>query len=127
MLLLSIEHMLKKLLILIVFAAVYVHFYPQPKLDAWFEKQKNIIFTDVSNATDTKVRLRSEKIFTDLKASLNTFSEQEIEQLKKITASRESVNDFYHKYCKEKHSNPIIHHTNVGKICRTIDNYQALL
>jgi len=119
--------MLKKLLILIVFAAVYLHFYPEPKLINWFEKQKNNIFTNVSKATDTKVRLRAEKIFTDLKDNFNSFSEEEIEQLKKITVSRDSVNDFYLKYCKEKHSNPIIHHTNVDKICHTIDNYQSLL
>jgi len=119
--------MFKKLLILIVFAAVYLHFYPQPELNNWLEKQKSIIFTDVSEATDTKVRLRSEKIFTDLKGSFNTFSEKEIEELKKITESRDSVNNFYHKYCKEKHSNPIIHHANVDKICHIIDNYQALL
>jgi len=126
-LLLSIGHMIKKLLILIVFAALYLHFYPQPKLNNWLETQKNTIFTDVSKATDTKVRLRSEKIFTDLKGDLKTFSEKEVEQLKKITGTRDSVNVFYNQYCKEKHSHPLIHHTNVDKICHTISNYQALL
>jgi len=119
--------MLKNLLILIVFAAVYLHFYPQPKLTIWFQQQKKTIFSEVEKATDTKVRLKADKIFSDLKGDFKSFREEEILQLKKITSSRAKVNSFYKKYCQHKNSNPIIHHTNVAKICHTIDNYQALL
>jgi len=106
---------------------VYLHFYPRPELNAWFEQQKQTIFSEVEKATDTKVRLKADKIFSDLKGEFKSFREEEITQLKKITSSRETVNHFYDKYCQHKNSNPVIHHTNVAKICHTIDNYQSLL
>jgi hypothetical protein len=118
---------MKKLLILIVFAAVYLHFYPQPKLTQWFEQQKKNILTDVANATDTKVRLKADKIFSDLVPDFKSFSEKEINELKEITKDRASVNVFYDKYCLQTNSNPIIHRINVQKICKKISNYQSLL
>ncbi|MBL4908898.1 MAG: hypothetical protein JKX78_10510 [Alteromonadaceae bacterium] len=117
---------MKKLLILIVFGAVYLHYYPQPKLTQWFEQEKTSIMTNVAEATDTQVRLDSKKIFSDLKPYFNHFSEGEIEELRKITAHRKNVTDFYDKYCNKYASNPKIQLGNVDKICKTMSKYQSL-
>ena len=54
---------MKNLLILIVAVALFLHFYPQPELDDWFAQQKETILTSFSEATDTQVSLKSDKIF----------------------------------------------------------------
>jgi len=119
---------MKKLFILIVFAAVYLHFYPQPKLTHWFEKQKTMLLAKISKATDTKVRLKADKIFSDLKSDLNSFNEEEVSLLKKITANPESVRVFFEKYCQGSDNyNPSLQTENLKKVCHTIDRYQSLL
>ncbi len=118
---------MKKLLILIAFAAVYLHFYPNETLNSWFSEQKEAVVTKVAAATDTKIKLKAEKIFTDLKSDFASFSQEEIAELKKITASRESVKRFYQEYCRGGNSNPIFHYLNEEKICRTISHYESLL
>ena len=62
----------EKYIILIVAAALFLHFYPQPELEAWFEEQKTEVLKVFSDATDTKVRLKSDKIYQDLAASVQT-------------------------------------------------------
>jgi len=123
---LSIKHPMKKLLILIVFAAVYLHYYPQPKLTQWFEQEKKTLIDDVAEATDTQVRLNPQKILTDLKPELASFSPGEIIELKKITATRTTVRSFFSQYCNQQVSNPKIQQDNVKKICRRMRNYQSL-
>lgn len=118
---------MKKLLILIVFAAVYLHFYPQPELNALYERYKSEFLASVSAATDTKVRLKSDKIFKDLQPEFKQFSESEINRLREITASRESVDAFYEKYCKNDDYDSVFHAINLRKVCKTIDSYKGLL
>lgn len=119
---------MKKLLILIVFAAVYLHFYPEPKLTAWYLEQKAMLTGKMAKATDTKVRLKADKIFTDLKPEFKSFNSAEIDYLKEITTSRETVVAFNDKYCQKEHTyNAKLHQANLLKVCKTISNYAALL
>jgi nitrogen fixation/metabolism regulation signal transduction histidine kinase len=117
---------MKNLLILIVFIAVFLHFYPQPKLNNWFEEQKATVLDKFSKATDTKVRLKSDKIFTDLKDEFKSFSEEEVAFVKDITSSREKVEDFFGKYCKNKGFNGNLRTAHLKTVCAKIERYQSL-
>ena len=118
---------MKKLLILIVAIALFLHFYPQPILQQWFDEGKESVMEDFSQATETKMRLKSSKIFTDLTAELKQFSAAEVSYLKEITQDRAAVSSFYLEYCKGNKHSPKFHYTNQQKICKTIDGYHGLL
>ena len=47
---------MKNLLILIVAAALFLHFYPQPELEDWFSEKKVTAIAIFAKATDTQVR-----------------------------------------------------------------------
>lgn len=117
---------MKKLLILIVFAAVFLHFYPQPELTEWYEEQKARVLTTFSDATDTRVRLKASKIYEDLEPKLNAFRPSEIERLKEITSSRKNVKAYFGEYCSNKRDVKF-HATNQELICRTIGKYSSML
>ena len=117
---------MKKLLILIVFAAVYLHYYPQPLLTQWFEQEKKTLVEDFADATDTKVRLNPKKIFTDLEHDFASFGPSEITELRKITIDRSTVKHFFSQYCSQHQANPRIQQGNVDKICSTMSKYQSL-
>jgi chlorite dismutase len=118
---------MKKLLILIVAAALFLHFYPQPKLENWYLEHKTNAIKLFSEATDTKVRLKADKIYMDLKSEFDSFNSEEQQFLKEITADRNTVKAFYIKYCKSKLQTPHFHRDNQKKVCQTINNYSALL
>lgn len=117
---------MKNLLILIVVIALFLHFYPQPKVDAWYEEQKNTVLSAFSAFTDTKVRLKSDKIFTELKPHFNSFSTREVNYLKKITQSRAAVITFYQDYCENKKPSAKFHASNQKRVCNKIAQYQSL-
>jgi hypothetical protein len=118
---------MKNLLILIVATALFLHFYPQPELEDWFTEKKTMIVDRFSEATDTSVRLKADKIYTDLKSELAGFSSEEHVFLKKITADRKSVKAFFIDYCNANQQTPHLHHENQKKVCRTISHYSSLL
>ncbi len=117
---------MKNILILIVFGAVFLHFYPQPKLEHWYLEQKTVVLSSFSEATDTKVRLKADKIYSDLTPEFDHFNENEQAYLKEITTDRNSVKSFFAKYCQENKHNPKFHATNQAKVCSTITKYQSL-
>jgi hypothetical protein len=117
---------MKNLLILIVFAAVYLHFYPQPELNAWYEEKKALVLTKFSEATDTKVRLKADKIFTDLKDDFKSFSTEEVAFVQEITSSREKVEAFYHSHCEQKNYDGHLRSANLKKVCDKITQYRSL-
>ena len=117
---------MKNLLILIVAIAIYLHFYPQPELESWFNEQKTMVLSEFSNATDTKVRLNPNKIYKDLQPSFGQFNENEQTFVREITHSRESVIDFFTLYCKEKRPTPKLHQKNQQLVCSKITAYQSL-
>ena len=118
---------MKKLLILIVAIAVFLHFNPQPELENKFEEYKAMIIEIFSDATDTKVRLKTSKIFDDLSSQFESFSSKEVDKLKAITLDRKSVKDFYSQYCFAEKGHPIFHSANLEKVCKTINQYQGML
>lgn len=118
---------MKNLLILIVAAAVYLHFYPNEEVTQYYNDSKIILLDSISEFTDTKVRLKANKIYLDLKNKLAGFSEQEIAHLKEITYSRENVKDFYFTICKTEKRDYIFHVTNEKKVCATISPYSSML
>lgn len=118
---------MKKLLILIIAAALFLHFYPQPKLESWYQQQKAFVLQEFSGATDTQVRLKADKIFSDLEPQFASFSPDELIYLKEITSTRDAVKSFYQDYCKRQQQAAKLHPSNQTKVCHTIDNYQSFL
>ncbi|WP_281560839.1 hypothetical protein [Thalassomonas sp. RHCl1] len=118
---------MKKLLILIVAGALFLHFNPQPSVEAWYQQQKALVIEIFSKGTDTKVRLKAAKIYDDLQPQFYSFSPDELTYLQKITANREAVKAFYEDYCQNHQDNPKLHPSNLTKVCKTVYNYEAFL
>lgn len=118
---------MKNILILIVAAAVYLHFYPQPEVTKFYNETKEALLDGFSEFSDTSVRLKSDKIFIDLKPKLNSFSAEEVDSLKEITSTRKNVNIFYQEYCKVEKRSAIFHPTNQSKVCKAIAQYENML
>lgn len=118
---------MKNLLILIVAIAVYFHFYPNEELNSWLLEQKEVLLGGFSEATDTKVRLKSDKIYQDLSSDFNQFNSQEKAYVAEITSSREKVKSFNQQYCIANKQTPKLHRDNLAKVCYTISKYSNLL
>jgi len=118
---------MKNILILIVAAAVFLHFYPQPEVTKFYNETKASLLDGFSEFSDTSVRLKSDKIFLDLKPEFDSFSEDEVSALKELTLTRDSVNSFYNNFCKSKKRSAIFHKNNQAKICKTIGKYENML
>jgi len=117
---------MKYLLILIVAAALYLHFYPNEEVTAFYDDSILSLQEGFSEFGDTKVRLKADKIYLDLENSLESFSEEEVKHLKEITSSREKVKEFYSSICKTDVRDVVFHTTNEKKVCSTIGRYTAL-
>ena len=118
---------MKKLLILIVAAALFLHFYPQPDVEEWFTEQKTKVSDTFSEATDTQVRLKADKIYNDLKDQFANFSNEEQVFLQEITVDRQSVKAFFVEFCEGNEQSPNFHRENQEKVCRKIAQFSALL
>ncbi len=117
---------MKNLLILIVIIALFLHFYPQPEVTKFYDEKKSALLEGFAKFSDTKVRLKADKIYLDLKPQFTSFSKKEVKALKEITSSRENVKSFYAVYCLEKKRSATFHITNQTKVCNTINNYSAM-
>ncbi|MCW8864764.1 MAG: hypothetical protein OQK09_10175 [Colwellia sp.] len=118
---------MKNLLILIVAIALFLHFYPQPEVTKFYNEQKEAVLEGFSEFSDTRVRLKADKIFTDLQPKLESFSVEEVKYLKEITSSRANVKAFYQDYCKEQTKNVVFHPANQASVCQTISQYENML
>ncbi len=118
---------MKNLLILIIASALFLHFYPQPEVTEFYENKKKMLLDSFAEFSETKVRLKSDKILVDLKPKLEQFSVEEVEYLKKITLSKTSVSEFYEEYCKNKKRSIIFHSTNQTEVCKQISQYESML
>jgi hypothetical protein len=118
---------MKKLLILIVAIAVFLHFYPQPEIESWLNEQKSDMMAKFSDATDTQIRLKADKIYSDLKSQFEHFSNEEQDFLKEVTSSRESVKTFFTDFCEGNKQSPHLHSENQKKVCNKIEQFSALL
>ena len=117
---------MKKLLILIVAAAVYLHFYPNEQVTQFYNESKQVLLNSFTEFSDTKVRLKADKIYLDLENDLASFSEKEVERLKVITSSRAVVKEFYFTICETEQRDIIFHINNEKKVCATISRYTSL-
>ncbi|MEW6990578.1 hypothetical protein AADZ91_07790 [Colwelliaceae bacterium 6441] len=117
---------MKNILILIVAIAIYLHFYPQPELERWYNEQKTLVLSSFSEATDTKVRLNPNKIYNDIKPKFEQFNQEEQKFVREITTSREDVKRFFKRYCQDNQPTPKLHQKNQKQVCQTISNYQSL-
>ena len=118
---------MKRLLILIVAGALYFHYYPNEELNRWVFEQQQVVLSYFSEVTDTKVRLKSDKIYQDLSRDFSHFNRQEIAYVLEITSSREKVKKFNEQYCKNNKQTPKLHRDNLTKVCQAISKYSNLL
>ena len=118
---------MKHLLTLILAAAVYFHFYPNEEVTEFYQTKIQYLKSFFSEVGDTKIRLKSDKIYTDLESELASFSEKEVERLKVITSSRMVVKEFYYSICQTDKRDIVFHITNEKKVCTTISRYSSML
>ncbi len=118
---------MKHLLILIVAAALYLHFYPNEEVTNFYQEKIGYLKGFFSEVGNTKVRLKADKIYTDLENDLENFSDKEVERLKVITSSRQVVKEFYTQICQTEKRDIVFHITNEKKVCSTISRYSSLL
>ena len=117
---------MKHLLILIVAAALYLHFYPNKEVTQFYNEKKQVLLDEFTEFSDTKVRLKADKIYQDLEPKLASFSSEEVERLKVITSSRAVVKEYYFTICKTEQRDIIFHIKNEEKVCATISRYRGL-
>lgn len=115
---------MKNLLILIVCAAVYLHFFPEPELQAWFDNKIASAKTGFNNATDTTARLNPKKIYEDLKPSFDHFLEEEIEYIEELTSDRTTLISYYVNQCDPYKEDFKFQSKTQKKVCKAISKYQ---
>ena len=118
---------MKKLLILIVAAAVFLHFYPQPKLEKWAKEQKDYLVEMFSSATDTKVRLSAKKVRSDIEQRFNQFTDDEKAYTLEITEDSKSIVSFYREKCSKADKSVKLRPANKKFVCEVISKYQAFM
>ncbi|KGJ90736.1 hypothetical protein [Colwellia psychrerythraea] len=118
---------MKHLLILIVAGALYLHFYPNEEVTQFYNEQKQTLLNGFSEFSDTKVRLKSDKIYLDLESQLGSFSVKEVEHLKNVSLTRDNVREFYYTICKTEKRDIVFHIKNEQKVCATISRYVSML
>lgn len=118
---------MKKLLILIVSAAIYLHFFPHPELAAFYEQQKNALLTKMSQSSKVTFKQNMNAIYNDIKSNYISFSSSELARLKEVTASVESIESFHQVYCKQGKANKNFHPDNIDKICPKMAKFLSSL
>ncbi len=116
---------MKNLLILIVAAAVFLHFYPQPELETWYQEQKESILTGFNNATDTKVKLSVKKVYSDLERKFDHFTTEEITYATELTSERDKVITFYKEHCDKPKPDYNFQTANQKMVCKVIGRYRS--
>jgi len=118
---------MKKLLILIVAAAVFLHFYPQPKLEKWAKEQKDYLVEMFSSATDTKVRISAKKVRSDIEQKFNQFTDDERAYTLEITENSKSIVSFYREKCDKVDKSVKLRPANKKFVCDTMSKYRAFM
>ena len=118
---------MKHLLFLIVAASVYLHFYPNAEVTKFYNDKKLAVLIWFADFSDTKVRLKADKIYTDLEHKIDHFSDKEVEHLKVLTSSRNNVKTFYFTICKTEKRDIVFRISNEKMVCGTIGHYSNLL
>jgi len=118
---------MKHLLFLIVAASVYLHFYPNAEVTKFYNDKKLAVLIWFADFSDTKVRLKADKIYTDLEHKIDHFSDKEVEHLKVLTSSRNNVKTFYFTICKTEKRDIVFRLSNEKEVCSVINRYTSML
>lgn len=116
---------MKKLLILIVGFAIFLHFYPQPELEDWVDEQAESLFDGYGDVFDTKAQLNVDKVWTDLQSQLHSFTAKEKLLLREITLKRHATKVFYRDYCVARKREHTFQEDNQKRVCLTIHKYRS--
>ena len=108
---------MKKILILIVGIALYLHFYPQPELNDWYEGKKAEFLDTLAKATKARFKSSVDGLYDELKTEFEDFSPVEFQNLKTITSSVDQVTEFYEKNCTENIHSKFFHEGNAERVC----------
>ena len=114
---------MKKILILIVVIALFLHFNPQPEVNEFLEEQKTSFLDTMAEFSGTKVRMKSSTIIEKMDDQLASFSPAEMQKLKEITLTRSSVRSYFNKHCKAGQSDPEFHSQKHQKVCSQISHF----
>ncbi len=114
---------MKNLLILIVCAAVYLHFFPEPELQAWIDDKIASAKSGFNSATDTNAKLSTKKVRKDLKQFEEHFLEDEIEYIDELTSDRKTLISFYYAQCSPYKRDFKFQSKNQEKVCRVTGKY----
>lgn len=118
---------MKKLLILIVSVAIYLHFYPNPALTEFYQDKKNQLLNKMSQSSKVTFKKKMNNIYKEIKAEYVGFSATELAKLKDITQSVESIEQFNEEYCIKGKKNKNFHPDHIDKIClKTTSFLQSL-
>ncbi|WP_448250014.1 hypothetical protein [Thalassotalea agariperforans] len=111
---------MKKILILIVGIALYLHFYPNPEINKWYEEKKAEFLDTMAKSTKVTFKSNLDGVYEELKAEFIGFSPEELQNLKVITSSLESITEFYQQSCTGTKQSKLFHPDNADKVCAKI-------
>lgn len=114
---------MKKILILIVVIALFLHFNPQPEVNEFIEEQKAEFLDTMAEFSGTKVRMKASTILKNMESELSTFSPKEMTKLREITLTRDSVKNYYKNHCQAGQTDPEFHTVNFRKVCKHVDEF----
>lgn len=117
---------MKKLLILIVAIAVYLHFYPNEQINEWASTQKNMVTDKFSEISDTKARVAPSKLLSVLHQDMKKFTKTEVAYVNEIVKNRDSLTQFYNDYCVIPKDNRRLRRAYQSKVCEAVDQYRIL-
>ncbi|MDN3652446.1 hypothetical protein QWY77_06675 [Thalassotalea ponticola] len=118
--------MFKKLLVIIVAAAVYLHFYPNAHLTEWYNQQISKTKETFNSVAQTKAQVAPSKVLQVLQPEFKEYSKREIAYVESITESRDKLGNFYHQYCPNLKTNTQLRREFLKQVCDTVDKYRIL-
>lgn len=111
---------MKKILILIVGIALYLHFYPQPELIQLYEDKKSELLTQLESSTKVTFKVNLADTYRLWEKELSGFSKQELSNLKEVLTSFDSVTNFYDENCHGNVTIKLFYADNHDKVCNKL-------
>ena len=118
---------MKKILILIVSIAIYLHFYPQPELIQYYEDKKAEFLKELSQSTKVTFKKDLSFMYQDITQGNIGFSGAELENLKSITSSLDNLTAFYKENCQASSVQKLFHPDNIDKVCSKAQSFISTL
>lgn len=116
--------MFKKLLFLLTAAAIYLHYYPQPKLDALFVEYSNKVSEMLGENFGTQATKKASTVYDKLATGFNSFTPDEQALVKEISLNRASIKQFNEQHCRGSQRNhPVFHTDNLRKVCDQVHRF----